>query len=250
MFCPNCGAELDAGVKFCSNCGHQFQSEPPKTPERKRKPTAKKMIQEGQQITPNIVLCGDGKYRWIYEINLFKNLTFFFMVLKIFFFIALGILAFTLMIDLFSGDLDGERLLGNLKIMGYVMLGVVVLTILGYLLYAAIMGGKYVVMFEMDDSGINHKQISSQAKKAKKIGMLTSLAGLATGNMTTVGVGLTSQRSEMYTEFARVRKARSYPRRNLIKLNERLMHNQVYAASEDFAFVENYIMARIPQITK
>lgn len=33
MFCPNCGLTNDAGVKFCSNCGHSFFNEVPKSPQ-------------------------------------------------------------------------------------------------------------------------------------------------------------------------------------------------------------------------
>ena len=64
--------------------------------------------------------------------------------------------------------------------------------------------------------------------------------------MTTAGVGMTAARTEMYTEFARVKRIKSYPRRGLIKLREGLSHNQVYTAKEDFAFVEGYIRSRCP----
>lgn len=205
------------------------------------KSTAEKKMQESKRISENIFLCEDGKYRWIYEMSLFKNPTVIILVWKIFFFILLGIFAFIMLMDVFSGYMNGKRFLETLKILGYFIIGVTVLCALGYLLYAAIMGGKYIVMFEMDDKGVNHKQLPKQAKKAEWISLLTVLAGLASRNPTTVGVGLISARSEMYTRFANVRKIKAYPNRDLIKLNERLMHNQVYAAKEDFEFVYGYI---------
>lgn len=205
------------------------------------KSTAEKKMQESKRISENIFLCEDGKYRWIYEMSLFKNPTVIILVWKIFFFILLGIFAFIMLMDVFSGYMNGERFLETLKILGYFIIGMTVLCALGYLLYAAIMGGKYIVMFEMDDKGVNHKQLPKQAKKAEWISLLTVLAGLASRNPTTVGVGLISARSEMYTRFANVRKIKAYPNRDLIKLNERLMHNQVYAAKEDFEFVYGYI---------
>ncbi len=205
------------------------------------KSTAEKKMQEGKRISENIFLCEDGKYRWIYEMSLFKNPTVIILVWKILFFILLGIFAFTMLMDVFSGYMNGERFLDTLKILGYFIIGMTVLCALSYLLYAAIMGGKYIVMFEMDDEGVNHKQLPRQAKKAEIIGRLTALAGLASHNLTTVGVGLISARSEMYTRFGNVRKIKAYPNRDLIKLNERLMHNQVYAAKEDFDFVYGYI---------
>lgn len=270
MFCPNCGHQLSDTAKFCPECGCAVSVQPDHAPEdtgldavvpsdpdasladapetapvekpkRKRKPAAKKMMQQGSRVSENIYLCEDGKYRWIYEMSLFKNPTIIVLVWKIFFFILLGIFAFTMLMDVFGGDMNGERFLETLKILAYFIIGMTVLCALGYLLYAAIMGGKYIVMFEMDEEGVNHKQMPKQAKKAEIISLLTALAGIASRNTTTVGIGLTSARTEMYTRFSNVRKVKAYPSRDLIKINERLMHNQVYAEKEDFEFVYSYI---------
>ena len=184
----------------------------------------------------------DGKYRWTYEMSLFKNPTIFILVWKIFFFIILGIFAFMVIVDIADwGGFDGERFLNSLKIMGWFLLGMTALVGVSYLIYAAVMGGKYVVEFEMDERGINHRQIPAQAEKAGKIGQAAVAAGLGTGRLSAVGAGMSAQRTEMYSEFARVRKVRAYPRRNLIKVNERLNHNQVYVGREHFDFVESFI---------
>ena len=245
MFCENCGRELPDNARSCSECGAPAPvAEPAEKPKRKRKPTARKMMSEGSRVTPNIVLCEDGKYRWIYEMGLFRNPTIFLLVWKIFFFITLGIFAMVMFFDTVNGYMDGERLLNNLKVMGYMFIGMTVLVALGYALYAAVMGGKYIVQFEMDDKGIDHKQIAKQAEKARKLGRLTSMAGAASGSLTAVGVGMNAQRTEMYSEFAGVRKVKLYPRRHLIKLNGRLSHNQVYAAAEDYEFVRDFILSR------
>ena len=125
-----------------------------------------------------------------------------------------------------------------------------VVTALGYSVYAALMGGKYCVMFEMDENGINHKQISAQAKKAKKIAGATALAGAASGRLTTVGAGINSARTEMYSDFSRVRKVKAFPALNLIKVNGRLSRNQIYASKDDFEFVKKYIKERCMNIQK
>ena len=184
----------------------------------------------------------DGKYRWTYEMGLFRNPTIFILVWKIFFFIILGIFAFMVIVDVIDwGGFDGERFLGTLKIMGWILLGMTALVGVSYLVYAAVMGGKYIVEFEMDERGINHRQIPAQAQKAKKIGQAAMAVGLATGKMSTMSAGMSAQRTEMYSEFARVRKVKAYPRRNLIKVNEGPFHNQVYVGKEHFAFVESFI---------
>jgi len=233
LYCPKCGKPLN-GAAFCTECGA----------------TAEQPLRDGEKVTPNITLGDDGKYRWIYEMSLLKNPTIFLLVWKIFFFIFIGIFAVVMLIDLCSGNMDTGRLLDSLKMIGYSLLGMTALVAIGVLIYSAKMGGKYIVMFEMDEEGINHKQVPTQAKKARSIGRFTAAAGAAKGSLSATAVGINAQNTEMYTEFARVRKVKSYPGRNLIKVNERLNHNQVYAADEDFAFVENFIMDHVPEQAK
>jgi hypothetical protein len=193
----------------------------------------------------------DGKFRWIYEMNLFTELTVFFLVWKIFFFILIGIFAVTTVVDMIEWvNYFPERFLDSLRVFGWFLLGMTVVVTLGYLLYAAIMGGKYVVKFELDEAGVLHQQIESQAKKAKRIGQATALLGAARGSMTTVGVGLTSQRSEMYSDFSRVRRVKTYKRRRLIKVNGVLQHNQVLTHPDDFDFVADFIRAHCPNLKK
>ncbi len=203
------------------------------------------------RITDRVKPGQDGVYRWIYEMSLLKNPTIFLLVWKIFFFILLAAALIAMIHDAFDyADFFPVIFLQQLKIWGIVFAGMTVLVALGYLLYAAIMGGKYVVLFEMDEKGVNHKQLPKQAKKAEKIAALTVLGGLAAGNPTTVGVGLNSARTEMYSEFRSVRKVKGYPHRGLIKVNGVLSHNQVYVQKDDYDFVKGYIESRCDKINK
>ncbi|MCR5636095.1 MAG: zinc ribbon domain-containing protein [Clostridiales bacterium] len=265
MFCKNCGNQITDSAKFCPICGSAVQSVSVQPNNSQTAPAYSAsahnfhnnqsksqseyawLIPNGQKITQNITLCNDGKYRWVYEMSLFKNPTIFLLVWKIFFFIFIGIFGFMILLNVFEGDMDGESILFDLKIMGIVILVMTAVIGLSMLIYAAIMGGKYVVIFEMDDRGINHRQEPSQAKKARKIGAATAVIGAAGGNLSTVGAGINSTRTEMYSEFSKTRKVKAYPRRDLIKVNGLLNHNQVYAAKEDFGFVYNYIIQRVPQ---
>ena len=188
-----------------------------------------------------VTLCDDGKYRWVYEINLFKNPIFFFLVWKIFFFIFLAAFIVVNVSDFIKWG--AEKIPQNLLFLGYFFIGMTAVVGLGYLIYAAIMGGKYTVEFEMDEKGFIHRQIASQAKKAKAIGTAAMLAGAASGRAGTIGAGIAAQRTEMYTEFSKVKKVKSYPRRNVIKVRETFEHNQIYASGEDFAFVLDFILS-------
>lgn len=253
VYCKNCGTKFEDGVRFCPNCGFALSVLQPTAGSMPPESTDKR--EQGIQNTPhheknstNITLCDDGKYRWTYEMNLFRNPTIFIMIWKIFFFIVLGLFAFLVLIGSGDSGFWWSGFLDTAQMFGFILIGITVLITLGYLVYAAIMGGKYIVEFEMDEKGVNHRQTDLQAKKSKKLGQATLIAGAATGRFSTAGIGLNAQRTEMYTEFSKVRNVRAYPRRSLIKLNELLEHNQVYAAKEDFAFVKDYIVSHCPNI--
>ena len=201
-------------------------------------------MKESKMINTRVTLGDDGKYRWVYEINLFKDLRFFVLVWKIFFFLFLGVSAVVLISD--AANWGADKAAENLPVLGYLLLGMTAVVGLGYLLYAAIMGGKYIVEFEMDEKGVTHRQIAAQAKKAKAIGRAAMMAGAASGRPGAIGTGIAAQRAEMYTEFAKVKKVSPYPRRHVIKVKETLEHNQIYAADEDFAFVQQYILSHCP----
>ena len=95
------------------------------------------------------------------------------------------------------------------------------LTILGVLLVAAKYGGKYIVLFEMDEKGIVHMQEPKQFKKAQRLGAVTAMAGAAGGSLSTAGTGmLAASRNSSTSEFSKVRKVK--PRRwlHVIKVNQ------------------------------
>ena len=198
----------------------------------------------------NIQLCPDGKYRWAYELSLYKNPHILFLIWKIFGWILFGIWVFMLILQVSDGILSAKEIvIFSLKFLGGIGALVFVLSILGYGLYAFIMGGKYCALFEMDGKGVEHKQMKAQVKKAQLIGVLTALAGLAGGRVGTVGQGMMVAGSSggMYTAFEHVKSIVADKKRSLIKVNETLFKNQVYADGEDFDFALDYIVKRCPQ---
>lgn len=228
-YCADCGKMIPDTAKFCEHCG-------------------KAVI---KKHGGNITLCEDGKYRWVYELDLFKTPTVFLLVWKILFFVILGIFAFTNIVDLIEWrEAFLQSFLNNLKVFGIITLGMTVIVLISYLIYAAVMGGKYCVMFEMDEKGVNHRQLPKQAKKAQLISELTRTVGTAAGSPSTAAAGIGAERTEMYSQFSQVKKVISYPRRRLIKVNGVFQHNQVYAEQEDFDFVANYIKSRCPAAKK
>ena len=192
----------------------------------------------------DVLLCNDGKYRWVYEMNMLTNPTIFLTVFKIFFWIILiGWLVFGLFLYLIHGDVAGFLAMGKALL---VALGVMaVLTALGVLGVAALYGGKYVVLFEMDETEVKHIQMPRQVRKAEVVGLITAMVGLAAKRLTTVGAGLLSTgKSSTTSVFEHVR--RVVPRRalHLIKVNQLLNKNQIYVPDEDFDFVYEFIKSR------
>lgn len=183
----------------------------------------------------------DGKYVWIYELNLLTNPIVYFTIMKIFFFIDIGIWIFLSLFDIGNA----EALLGIAKT-ALIMLAVFAgLTLIGYLVYALIMGGKYIVLFIMDEEGVIHRQLDKQVKKAQATGALAVLLGAASGNVGAMGTGILSMtKSESQSEFSKVRKVKSLRIFNTIKVDALLNHNQVYVPKEDFSAVLEYINAR------
>ena len=204
----------------------------------KSKQTFESNSYQGKEIR----LCNDGKYRWVYEMNMLKNPTIFFTVLKVMM-ISIGIVwLFGLVIGL--GDMSLDYFLFWTKLTG-IMIGIFfVLTIIGVLITAAVLG-KYVVLFEMDEKEVVHIQMPRQVKKAEVIGLITALVGAMAKSPTTIGAGvLATAKTKSTSEFVNVRRVKARRRFNLIKVNQLLDKNQVYVADEDFDFVYNFIKSR------
>ena len=192
-------------------------------------------------------LCEDGKYRWIYVMNMLTNPTIFLTVLKIFFYIILaGWLIFGFFLYVIHGDWPGFWGMGKASLIALAIMAV--LTGLGVLGLAAIYGGKYVVLFEMDENEVKHIQLPRQVKKAEALGMLTALVGMLAKKPSAAGAGLLAAGKNTSTsEYKKVRRVVARRALHLIKVNQLLEKNQIYVPQEDFDFVYDYIKSRCPQ---
>ena len=192
----------------------------------------------------NITMCNDGKYRWVYELDMYKSSVIIKEIWRAMGIAIVIVLAILFVINIMDSDfIETLQFIAQAACILFMIL--LILSIIGYLIFAYMIGGKYCVVFEMDESGINHKQHDKHVKKSELIGAITALAGLAGGNLTTVGTGvLAAARTSMYSSFDDVKELEILSKEHLIRVNETLSRNQVYADDEDFAFVANYIKAR------
>ncbi|MCR5156114.1 MAG: hypothetical protein K6C96_05500 [Butyrivibrio sp.] len=203
---------------------------------------------QGQKVTENIYLCPDGKYRWVYEFNMLKNPAILFTIWKIFGILILIQIGFSFIFALFEGGVS-DWISGYLLSPGILIVpGILfVLSIIAYIIVAFLYGWKYMVLFEMNEEGVVHNQMPKQFEKAQGIAWLTTMAGLLAGNYTTAGAGmLASAKSNSVSTFEKVKMVAKKKGLHLIKVDESLEKNQVYAEDADFEFVWSYISARCP----
>ena len=233
MKCSKCGSEISSTASFCESCGE---------------PVSRTELPEGEYVTENIIKCADGKYRWVYEYRLMKNPLIAFTIWKIFAIILLVPLLLGIVSDGIRWGFKWENVLPQLKIFGFIYLGMTALVLISYFIYAAYMGFKYCVMFEMDEKGIRHIQMPSQVKKAQALSDLTILAGAASGRISTVAAGMAARKTESYSQFDKVRRVKAYPMYSTLKVNETLEHNQIYAEKADFEFVKDFIISHCPNL--
>ena len=186
-----------------------------------------------------------GKYRWVYELPMLRCFFLLFEVWKVLGMSAAVVALFMTIVSL----IDGYGLQGLLFALesAAVPLGILlVLSLPAYWIVTRANNGKYTVLFEMDDSGIDHIQIKTD--KAKALDILTTFAGIAAGSRTTTASGmLSASGGSLYSRFSKVRKIRADRRNNRILVNGTLVRNQIYVDDGNYDFVINYIVSRCPQ---
>ena len=193
-----------------------------------------------------VSLCEDGKYRWTYPLDMLKNPSILFVLLKIF-----GILlSIPLLIALISAaaNNDWQKIWdGFIKIWLIVMVVFFVIILISYLIVVWMNGGKYVVNFTMDEKRLIHEQVPVQYQRVRKVGLLAALVGIFAKRPAAAGAGaLAASRDTSVSVFDKVRRIKPRRGQNLIKVNQSLERNQVYVPDEDFDFVLDFIRKHCP----
>ena len=187
----------------------------------------------------------DGVYHWICELPMMNSFFLLFEVWRVLFLSAGIIIVIMAVINLCSGQgLDG--VIGAIGIGLLVLAILMVLSLPAYWIVTKANNGKYTVLFEMNEEGIDHTQIKTE--KAQALEILTMFVGSKTGNRTVTGSGLLSAAgTSLYSRFSDVRKITADASKCLIQLKSRLIRNQVYTDPEHYDFVLDYITSHCPQ---
>ena len=251
MYCEKCGAQLTEGAKFCDNCGAPviLPGSPAEAPGPQAAGQQWEGQIEGQKVTQNIYLCPDGMYRWFYEFDMIRNPTILFTVWKVMLMAFVIVMVLINLINIASGD---GLFLPEWDDCKYAVLCFAILlgplVVIAYLVVAASYGWRYVALFEMNEEGVNHRQMKSQFDKTKAMGWVAVMAGIASGHISTIGAGvLAATRDSMYSDFSKVKSVIPKRGASVIKVNETLGRNQIYADGQDFDFVLDFIIRHTPQ---
>ncbi len=200
---------------------------------------------QGKRVSKNIRLCPDGVYRWYYELDMLKNPSIILTVWKVLGISFGSVFALSLVIDLFQDSMHSAADLRRAALPFLILIAVFfVISIISYLIMAAMYGWKYMVLFEMTEDYVRHIHMPKQFKRAQALGWLTMLAGRSSGKLSMAELGLNiSARDTSTTEFKNVVVIKPRRRRNTIYVNQRLERNQIYGGNSDFDFVEKFLLA-------
>jgi len=244
MYCEKCGQVVTAGSRFCESCGALVPtSAAPRAVSAAANPEREHQ-QATRLVSPGVTLGLDGVLRWVYELNMWKNPTVLITVWKVLLLSALAPALLVAALRVFDGDGMSAALSTLAQVFGMIAAVVTGLMLIAYPLVAMLNGGKYCVIFEMDESGIRHIQMRSQFRRNQVLAALTVLAGAMSGSVQAAGAGvLAGARKSMYTAFSDVHSVRAIEKRHVIHLASKLAQNQVYAEPADFAFVLQHIAA-------
>lgn len=182
-------------------------------------------------LPPGVIPCGDGKLRWSYTLNLWRQPFMLYTALGA----TSGVAAsFGLLVCFVRMGMDGFASAVVLLIMG-----------LSYLILCLLYKGKYTMQFEMDEAGILHTEALGQQKKSRRLGVSAAIVCTATGY--SGAMRLVAEGQGFYSRFAQVRVVKAVKKQNLIWLSGGFAPNRIYASPEQFDFVWQCIIIRSPK---
>ncbi len=251
MFCPNCGSRMNDGARFCPSCGAPanevpLPQQPMDAPPAFGSQGPAMQGQSGYSLPPGVECLEDGTLCWTYSQSLWSNPTILYTVLKVVLIVALLVTLFIGGLSVVEGDFDiGETLM----IGGGMAVGMTVLSLLGYAVYAAISGGRYNMLFFMNDAIVVHTVLPREASRGDRINDMAVIVGALTGNPTLAGMGLANYgRNSMTSNFTEVKSIVRDRSHDLIKVRAGFEFNQIYASPAQYDFVLSHIASRCPAV--
>lgn len=136
-----------------------------------------------------------------------------------------------------------------LAILVGMLVGMLLLTLLVYAIAAAVMHGVWRLRFQMDASAVALARNPRMMDALNAIGAVAAVVGLAIGEpgeAMRVGSTLAVANNTGTIRFESTRRVKILPKHDLLDLREWFGMNQIFVPGEDYAFVRDFILARIP----
>lgn len=238
MLCPYCGTPINPGARFCRGCGAPVtetpaQAQEPAPPER------------DPDLPEGIVRDENGAYHWTYRMNMRKNPTVLITLLKVFGGIFGGLALIMSLVLVIQGDADEVPQL--LLVMAAICAGLCILSAIVWLCMAAARGGWYIIEHSMDEERVVYLSTPEEKRKTRGLAVAGFLLALASDDLTLAGSSMALSASERFDSvYTSVKSIQAVPRRDLIKVNNTLQRNTIYAAPHQYDFVWRYITAHCP----
>ena len=210
-----------------------------------------------------VTLYDDGVYRWSYVMDMWKNRYMIRLAWKIIVPIMGLMLLFVAAMALKNADdltrqgVAGEQLMIYLQndlnavyIVAGIFAGTLLLTELIYAVCALAMHGRWRLRFEMDESAVTLVRSPGSMETLNALGAVASLIALAAGkpgDALRVGSTLAVANNTGASRFEFTRRVKRVRRNDLLDLREWFGMNQIYVPPEDYDYVRDFILARIPE---
>lgn len=238
MYCPNCGNQIPDEARFCPACG--AAAEPAAAGASGPALTQDPSLPEG------IFRDEKGAYHWVYHLDMKKNPVLLLILLKLMFYIC-GAMA---VIIFFATLLNHNTLAESFKAFAIVFFGIggflALITWISWGVIMMIHGGLYTVEHRMTEDRVEHLQTSEAKEQSRKMRAVIFVLGMLSDDPASMGLAM-GGRDEMTSNYADVRKIIAARRHDLIKVNNVLQHNHIYACPHQYDFVWSYLTSHCPK---
>jgi len=221
MYCKNCGAKIEDDAVFCPSCGAKLNAP------AQAKPSA--------NLPEGISQDDEGYYHWVYIESMWQNPTALFIILKIFLFVMLFLMV---IIMISSGDFASTFLM---FLALYAVLAVI--SVIAYAIVALMHKGQNIVLHTMTPDYVMYEQTEDEEKLSKNIAMTVAILNALASKRN--GAAFAAAQTSLVSNYSDVKKIIA-TKGNIIKVNNVLQHNMIYAYPHQYDFVFNYIVDHCP----
>lgn len=187
-----------------------------------------------------------GAYHWVYHLDMKRNPVPLLIIMKLMVYICGGMAVFIFFMTL----LNHNTLAESFKAFAIVAFGIggflLLVAYISWLVVIAIHGSNYTVEHLMTEDCVEHLQTHEEREQSKKVKTLVFVLGMLSDDPGSMGLAMAG-REEMTSRYTDVKKIVASRRHDLIKVNNVLQHNHIYAYPHQYAFVWDYITSHCPQ---